>query len=214
LPYMVSWGYGQDDDLHPDRVARGAEGDRTSLRSTASRGDPRGAGDLRGAARASVAAVVRDSRKWTGKRRGLRGLATGELEAGLVTFDTSGLLAALDRRDINHDRVMAVNRDDGGPFIVPVSILSEVSYFIERWFGATSLRVFIDDLVIGRYALDCGENDLRRIRALVQRYEDFPLGLADAAVIACAERHGGKVLTLDLRHFGAVAREGTITILP
>jgi hypothetical protein len=52
------------------------------------------------------------------------------------------------------------------------------------------------------------------MQALIRRYDDLPLGLADAAVIACAERNGGKVLTLDLRHFGVVAREGTITILP
>jgi hypothetical protein len=33
-------------------------------------------------------------------------------------------------------------------------------------------------------------------------------------VIECAERPGGKVLTLDRRHFGAVEREGTIQVLP
>lgn len=49
---------------------------------------------------------------------------------------------------------------------------------------------------------------------LVRRYADLELGLVDAAVIACAERNGGRVLTLDLRHFGVVAREGTITIVP
>ena len=31
---------------------------------------------------------------------------------------------------------------------------------------------------------------------------------------ACAERNGGKVVTLDRRDFGVVAREGTITVLP
>ena len=33
-------------------------------------------------------------------------------------------------------------------------------------------------------------------------------------MIACAERSGGRVLTLDLRDFGVVAREGTIDVLP
>jgi predicted nucleic acid-binding protein len=42
----------------------------------------------------------------------------------------------------------------------------------------------------------------------------LPLGSADAAVIACAERHGGRVLTLDRRHFGVVEREGTISLVP
>jgi hypothetical protein len=33
-------------------------------------------------------------------------------------------------------------------------------------------------------------------------------------VIACAERHGGKVLKVDRRHFGVVDREGMIQELP
>jgi hypothetical protein len=33
-------------------------------------------------------------------------------------------------------------------------------------------------------------------------------------VIACAEAHGGKVLTIDQRDFGIVAREGHITVVP
>ena len=39
------------------------------------------------------------------------------------------------------------------------------------------------------------------------------LGLADACVIACAERRGKRVLTFDRRDFVAVAREGTITVV-
>ena len=46
------------------------------------------------------------------------------------------------------------------------------------------------------------------------RCADLRLGLADACVIACAERNGGRVLTFDERDFVAVAREGTITIVP
>jgi hypothetical protein len=70
------------------------------------------------------------------------------------------------------------------------------------------------DLETGVYTLECGEQDLPRTRELIRRYADLPLGFADAAVIACAERHGGRVLTLDLRDFGVVAREGRITLAP
>ena len=51
------------------------------------------------------------------------------------------------------------------------------------------------------------------IRALVMRYADLPLGFADAAVVACAERSGGRILTLD-RDFTIVSREVPLTILP
>jgi predicted nucleic acid-binding protein len=39
------------------------------------------------------------------------------------------------------------------------------------------------------------------------------LGATDAAVVACAERTGGRVLTVD-RDFAVVAGAGTITVLP
>jgi hypothetical protein len=64
------------------------------------------------------------------------------------------------------------------------------------------------------FALDCGETDLPRIRELVGRYADLPLGTADASVVACAERNGGRILTLDVRDLGAVAREVDLSILP
>jgi hypothetical protein len=53
---------------------------------------------------------------------------------------------------------------------------------------------------------------ISRTHELMRRYADLPLGFADAAVIACAERHRGRVLTLDLRDCGMVAREGRITL--
>jgi predicted nucleic acid-binding protein len=43
------------------------------------------------------------------------------------------------------------------------------------------------------------------VRELCRRYEDLPLGLADAAVIAIAERLGERsIATLDHRHFSVV----------
>ena len=77
------------------------------------------------------------------------------------------------------------------------------------------LEGFVLDLEEGGFSLECGEEDLPRIRELVHRYVDLPLGFADASVISCAERtSGGRVLTLDRRHFGVVAGEGKITLLP
>jgi predicted nucleic acid-binding protein len=92
--------------------------------------------------------------------------------------------------------------------------LGEVGYFLEQRAAPSALKRLLLDLKAGNLLLDCGEHDLQRIDELITRYADLPLGLVDAAVIACAERNGGRVLTLDLRHFGVVAREGTITILP
>lgn len=132
----------------------------------------------------------------------------------MITLDTSGLFALLNRRDPDHQRTRAALEQDPGPYLVPAGILGEVAYLIEQRLGLPVLDLFLADLAAGGWALECGDEDLPRIRTLVRRYADLPLGFADAAVIACAERSGGRVLTLDLRDFGVVSREGTIRILP
>jgi predicted nucleic acid-binding protein len=132
----------------------------------------------------------------------------------LITLDTSGLLALLNRRDPDHSRVRAAFDADSGPYLVPAGILAEITYMVEQRLGLRTLDLFLEDLESGAYSLDCGQQDLARIRALITRYADLPLGFADASVVACAERSGGRVLTLDLRDFGVVARAGTIHVLP
>jgi len=104
--------------------------------------------------------------------------------------------------------------EEGPPFLVPAGILAEVGYLLERWLDRSVLTTFLGDLASGAYTLDCGEDDFDRVAELVERYADLPLGFADACVVACAERSGGAVLTLDRRHFDVVAHEGTITVLP
>lgn len=132
----------------------------------------------------------------------------------MITLDTSGLFALMNRRDPAHQKARKALLADPGPYLVPAGILGEISYLLERRYGISALDAFLEDLESGTFRLDCGEGDLARVRALASRYADLPLGFADAAVIACAERNGGAVLTLDRRDFGVVAREGRITLLP
>ena len=132
----------------------------------------------------------------------------------MITLDTSALYALLNRRDRAHAAAVAALESDPGPYLVPAATLGEVAYLVEERLGIKVLDLLLADLESGAYTLDCGEADLGRARQLVQGYEDPSLGFVDAAVIACAERNGGRILTFDLRDFGVVAAEGTITILP
>ena len=136
----------------------------------------------------------------------------------MITLDTSGLLALFDRKDSHHAACVQVYTADSGPAIVPAAILAEIGWFLEdrRRFPPQLLHTFLGDLADGAYAVEWIDEDSVRIAALVERYDDLPLGVADAAVIACAERHGGNVLTTD-RHFSqVVGRDPTIhiTVLP
>jgi predicted nucleic acid-binding protein len=132
----------------------------------------------------------------------------------LITLDTSGLVAVFDRRDANHGRSIRALQGDPGPYFVPIAILAELAYMLEARVGRASLETFLEDLDAGAFSLECGDSDLPRVRHLLRRYADLGLSLPDAAVIACAERTGGRVLTLDVRDFGVVAREGKIHLLP
>lgn len=141
-------------------------------------------------------------------------MAPPRVGKALITLDTSALVTLLDRRDPEHSRVREEFLHDGGPYFVPAWIMAEVSYFAETRLGAKVVEVLLNDIAKGAFSLECGDGDVPRIRALVERYADLPLGVADASVIACAERNGGRVLTLDVRDFGVVAKEGTIQIVP
>ena len=132
----------------------------------------------------------------------------------MLTLDTSGLYAILHREDPYHRACLDARESDPGPYYVPVATLSELSYLIERDLGLPTLSALLHDLDAGMYALECGEGTLPRIDALVRRYANLPLGFTDAAVIACTETHGGRVITTDRRDFDIVAAEGKITVLP
>jgi hypothetical protein len=132
----------------------------------------------------------------------------------VITLDTSALYALLNRRDRGHAVAVETLNSDPGPYLVPAATLGEIAFLVEERLGSSVLDLLLADLESGAYTLDCGEADLGRARQLVRRYEDLSLGYVDAAVIACAERSGGRVMTFDLRDFGVVAAEGTITILP
>lgn len=133
----------------------------------------------------------------------------------MITLDTSGFWAATNARDPLHGDASAVLQADRGPWLIPAGTLTECAWIIEARAGLRVLQAFLADLESRQYTLDCGENDFPRIAALVTRYQDLGLDFADASVVACAERHGGRVLTTDRRHLSVVARgERTITILP
>ncbi len=132
----------------------------------------------------------------------------------MITIDTSGMLSLLDPRERNHDRAKTDLLADPGPYLVPAATLCELGHFVQRRGGADAVGNVLNDLESGAFALDCGEHDFARVRELLVRYDDLRLGFTDAAVIACAERNGGKVLTFDRHDFDVVAREGKISILP
>lgn len=132
----------------------------------------------------------------------------------MITLDTSAVLALLDADEPAHDGVARALGAERPPFLVPAAILCEVGYLVQRRLGNLAIDAFLADLAEGQFRYDPGASDLARMRELVARYADLPLGVADAAVVACAERSGRRVMTLDRRDFDVVGREVGLTLVP
>jgi predicted nucleic acid-binding protein len=132
--------------------------------------------------------------------------------------DSGGLYALYDARDKNHRAVWEVIRAEDGPIIVPVAILAELDYLLRVKLGITAEIRLLEGIVKGALTLEgFTVQDAVRCRKLIERYHDLDLGLADASVIATAERlEVYRILTVDERDFRAVrtGRDIPLVLLP
>jgi predicted nucleic acid-binding protein len=106
---------------------------------------------------------------------------------------------------------------EGGAIIVPVAILAELDSLLREFLGIEAERDFLDSVSRRAFTLEpLTTTDVDRCRELIAQYRDLDLGLADAAVIATAERLGiNRILTISKRDFRAVRpRKGSFTLLP
>ncbi len=134
-----------------------------------------------------------------------------------VIADSGALYALYDSADSNHQKVLAVSLEKAETIIVPALILSELDYLLREFLGVDAELDFLDGVLAGNYTIEpYTHEDLIRCRQLIEQYRDLDIGLADAAVIAAAERlKVHRILTVDERHFRAVKpRKGTFTLLP
>jgi uncharacterized protein len=132
----------------------------------------------------------------------------------VITLDTSAIVALVNRADRHHGDAARALAEHRGPTVVPLGIMAEVAYVLASRLAPEASLTFLEGLEQGESMLDCGDGDIPRIRELMTRYADLRLGYADASVIACAERNGGRVLTFDRRDFEVVARDVPISLVP
>jgi uncharacterized protein len=124
----------------------------------------------------------------------------------MLIVDAGPLIAAADAVDRNHERCIDLLTHARPPLIVPVLVITEVSYFLADRLGAHVERAFAESLRSGELAIEPVEPaDWDRIAELLDEYVELELGVVDASVVAACERLGQTELaTLDRRHFSAV----------
>ncbi|MBI3974173.1 MAG: PIN domain-containing protein [Chloroflexi bacterium] len=127
----------------------------------------------------------------------------------MILVDTSGLIANYDRRDRHHAAVARILAQPQRRILSPF-VLAELDYLIAEIAGQQGELVVLEDVARGAYRLEpFGAADVAAARVVIERYADLRLGLADASIVVLAERYQcHDVLTLDQRHFRAVAGPG------
>lgn len=110
----------------------------------------------------------------------------------------------MNRRDQAHALAAELVTRIGRNLVVPEPVIVEVDQLARARVGSDAARRFLAALDAGEHAVAyLSPGILRSAIEIDRRYGDLDLGLADAAVMALAERHELPVLTFDFAHFRA-----------
>lgn len=135
----------------------------------------------------------------------------------MILLDTSGLLAALDSSQRHHQKAAASLAAAHPPLLLSLFVLAELDYLLLVRVGAAARASLLEEVKRGAYLLETmtGE-DVARAQAIIERYADLQISLADASIVVLAERHRVRdVLTLDERHFRVLTADGKpLRLLP
>jgi hypothetical protein len=124
----------------------------------------------------------------------------------VILLDTSGLLAAIDASQPHHRAAAAALRANTGPRLLSPFVLAELDYLLATRVGVDAEVALLGEVAAGAYRLETfSADDVNAARAIVERYRDLDIGLADASIVVLADRSAAwDVLTLDERHFRAL----------
>ena len=133
-----------------------------------------------------------------------------------ILVDTGPLVALLDRSDPFHLDCRKAFQGLTDDLVTVWPVLTEAMYMLKSsWHAQSALW----DLVItGPVSiLPLSNDDIVRIKELMEKYHDLPMALADAALVCVAEREKiRRVFTLDRKGFGAYrpSRLGHFLLIP
>ncbi len=137
----------------------------------------------------------------------------------MIVLDTSVVLALMDARDKQHERVRAwIEGVRDGLCTTPL-VLAELDYLVPKQGGSAAARALRASFESGAYTVEWWHSALSETITTAHRYESIDLGLTDASLIALAAHlETTRLATLDERHFRAVrplrSRTGSFTLLP
>jgi uncharacterized protein len=135
-----------------------------------------------------------------------------------LIVDTSALLAFFDSDEPDHLAVSAVLGGATEPLLVSPYVVAELDHLVASRLGVTAELAALRELTGGAWDLPAIDvDDLVKARAVIERYADQHIGVADASNVILAERYRTRtIVTLDRRHFDVLRPlgGGRFRILP
>jgi predicted nucleic acid-binding protein len=135
-----------------------------------------------------------------------------------VIVDTSALLAYFDTDEPDHHAVAAVFDDTDEPLVVSPYVVAELDYLVASRLGVTAELAVLAELAGGAWDLPVIDAEgLGEAHAIIERYADQRIGVADASNVVLAARYRTRtIVTLDHRHFGVLRPldGGRFSVLP
>lgn len=118
-----------------------------------------------------------------------------------ILLDSSAILAAADRADLNHDAAVAWFARASEPLLLGALTLGELDVLLQRELGPSATLAVLRSVIDGAVRLvSPTQADLVRAAALLIEAAEHAPRLADAVLIATAERLGvRRVATFDRR---------------
>ena len=119
----------------------------------------------------------------------------------MILVDAGPLVALADRTDAHHASCLRALEHLRGPLGTVWPALTEAVYLVQRWPAAqVELLNLVESGALRILAF--GRDDMPRVKALMTKYRDLPMDLADAALVRVAEREGIRtIFTIDRRDF-------------
>jgi uncharacterized protein len=122
----------------------------------------------------------------------------------ITIVDTGPLVALIDKgqREL-HEECVEKQKELTAPLITTWLCIGEAMHLLYRlsgWKGQKQLWEIIEKGGVEIYSL--GEDEARRMHVLMEQYQDTPMDLADASLVAVAEATGlRRVFTIDKDFF-------------
>ncbi len=136
-----------------------------------------------------------------------------------MIVDTSALLAYFNTREPDHgDVARVIDEHADGVLVISPYVVAELDYLVATRIGVDAELAVLRELSSGAWHLaDFDAGNLERATAIIEKYRDQDIGLADASNVVLADQHRTTtILTLDRRHFEVLRPigGGRFSILP